>query len=368
MYKFIEKSHDHTQDQNSEQVIESKESSKRLGLEGKELWRARPIWRKISSFAIRIVVSLALVLWILKAVDLTVLNEVVGSPKLVPILAMIGFSLVFVFLGGVKLWVLFRGFSPITLWLFTGYFFLAGSVGSLAPAILGDFTLVGLAQRSKISIHEGLSALLMDRLITLMTSLFIFTPFTLVFVLPLRGLYVLMLTVISAILFGGLIWIALRLAPTLFDHFSITKRFWESFSIHFTRNRTNLYSNIFISSLRGIVSGIALIFALMAAHLSPPFFPTLCITNSLSIITYVPVSLSGLGIYEGGGLILLESIGLNREQVVAGLFYQRLYIILSSLVTLTVWGIIIVIKRFQKRSWAFPGAPFSSRKTMDRLK
>ena len=350
MYKFIEKNDNHTREQGSEQVPKNEERSNRLGLQEKELWRDKPIWRKMSSFAIRFAVSLALVVWIFKSVDLTAFEQVAVSPNLVPMLAMIGFSLLFVFLGSVKLWVLFKGFSHINRWLFTGYFFLAGSVGSLAPAILGDLTLIGLAQRSKITFHESLSALLMDRLITLMTSLFIFTPFTLVFVLPLRSLYVLMLTLLSAILLGGLIWITVLFAPALFDRFLITRRFWGSFSLYFTRYRTNLYSNVFISILRGIVSGIALIFALMTTHLTPPFFPTLCITNSLSLITYIPISLSGLGLYEGGGLILFESIGLNREQVVAGLFYQRLYIILWALLTITVWGIVTLIKRFQKRS------------------
>jgi uncharacterized membrane protein YbhN (UPF0104 family) len=96
------------------------------------------------------------------------------------------------------------------------------------------------------------------------------------------------------------------------------------------------------------VSGIALIFALMAANVSPPFFSTICITNSLSVLTHIPVSLSGLGIYEGGGLILLEALGLNREQVLAGLVYQRIYIVIWSLATAAVWGAVIAIKRYRK--------------------
>jgi uncharacterized membrane protein YbhN (UPF0104 family) len=124
--------------------------------------------------------------------------------------------------------------------------------------------------------------------------------------------------------------------------------------MYFAEYRINLYSNVFLSSLRGIVSGIALISALMAANLNPPFLPTICITNSLSVITYIPVSLSGLGIYEGGGLILLDSLGLNREQVVAGLFYQRVYIILWSLVTIVLWGVVMAIKQFKKKRKALP--------------
>lgn len=334
--------------------MERNESSNILGLEGKEQRRDISIWRKISSFAFRFAVSIVLLLWIFKSVDLSAFREVIISPNLVPIVAMVGFSLVFVFLGGLKLWILFRGFRPINLWLFTGYFFLAGSVGSLMPAFFGDFTLIGLARRSEIPIHQSVSALLMDRLIALAIALFIFTPFTLIFVLPVKPVYIILLTLISVVLIGGLLWVSLRFAPFLLGRLSVAKRFWESFSMYFAEYRINLYSNIFLSSLRGIVSGMALIFALMAANLNPPFLPTICITNSLSILTYIPVSLSGLGIYEGGGLIILDSLGLNREQVVAGLFYQRVYIILWSLVTIVLWGVVMAIKQFKKRRKALP--------------
>ncbi len=314
-------------------------------LNGEELQREKNVRQKIFSFVFRFAVSVAFLLWIFKSVDLGIFADVVVSPNILPIMAMIGFSLFYVFLGGLKLWVLFRSFSPIRLRLFTGYFFLAGSVGSLAPAIFGDFTLIGLAKQSQIPVHKSISAILVDRFITLVIALFIFTPFTLIFVLPVKSTYVLAVTAISVALFGGLLCISVRFAPFLFGKFSATKRFWESFSIFFEGDRTNLYTNIFISSFRGIVSGITLILALMAANITPPFIPTICIANSLSILTHIPVSLSGLGVFEGSGLILFETLGLNREQVLAGLLYHRMYIIIWAFLTSLVLTLIFAIKK-----------------------
>jgi uncharacterized membrane protein YbhN (UPF0104 family) len=328
--------------------MKSDESAENSHLDNEELKREKNIRQKIFSFVFRFAVSVALLLWIFKSIDLGIFADVVVSPQIFPIIAMIGFSLFYVFLGGLKLWVLFRSFSPITLRLFTGYFFLAGSVGSIAPAIFGDFTLIGLARRSLIPVHKSISAILMDRFITIVIAMFIFTPFTLIFVLPVKPVSIMVLMAILALLFGCLIWSFIRFAPLLFDKFSVTKKFWESFSIYFKGDRRNLYANALLSGFRGIVSGIALIFALMAANVSPPFFSAICITNSLSILTHIPVSLSGLGIYEGGGLILFESLGLIREQVLAGLFYQRLYIVVWSLATAAVWGVVIAIKRYRK--------------------
>ena len=321
------------------------EGPENVSLDGKEVQPKRPKWQKFFSFILRFAVSIVLLLWIFKSVDLGIFAEVVVSPKILPIIAMIGFSFFYVFLGGLKLWVLFRSFSPIRLRLFTGYFFLAGSVGSLAPAIFGDFTLIGLAKHSQIPVHKSVSAILVDRFITMVIAVFIFTPFTLIFILSVKPIFILVLMLTFFVLFGCAIWISMRLAPFLFAKFSATKRFWESFSIFFKGDRTKLYGNIFISSIRGIVSGITLILALMAANITPPFIPTICIANSLSILSHIPVSLSGLGVFEGSGLILFETLGLNREQVLAGLLYHRMYIIIWAFLTSLVLTLIFAIRR-----------------------
>ncbi|TRZ74787.1 MAG: UPF0104 family protein [Deltaproteobacteria bacterium] len=305
--------------------------------------------KKIILFVLRLTIGVAIILWIFKSVDPGIFKTVAVSPRLIPMVAMVVCSLLFVFLGGFKLWILLRVFSPINLWMFTGYFFLAGSIGSLAPAILGDFTLIGLAKRSKIPVHESVSALLMDRFVTMVIALFVFTPFTLMLFLPLHPLYMLLFSVISLLLAGGLAWLFLLAAPILFDKLAITKRFWESFSLYMTRYRVSLFQNILISGVRGIVSGLTLIFALMAAKLSPPLIATICISNSLSILTHIPVSLSGLGLFEGSGLVLFVEIGLNKEQVLAGLFYHRAYIILWAVMTSCLLTLVFVIRRKLKK-------------------
>jgi hypothetical protein len=213
--------------------MKSDESAEDSRLDGEELPREKNIRQKIFSFVFRFAVSVALLLWIFKSVDLGIFTDAVVSPHLLPIIAMIGFSLFYVFLGGLKLWILFRSFSPITLRLFTGYFFLAGSVGSIAPAIFGDFTLIGLARQSQIPVHKSISAILMDRFVTIVIATFIFTPFTLIFVLTVKPVSIMVLMAILALLFGCLVWSFIRFAPLLFDKFSVTKRFWESCNFYF---------------------------------------------------------------------------------------------------------------------------------------
>ena len=343
--------HHRSHEQEPEGVMERSERINDLEPGSVELRHESNFWRKILSFLFRLAVSFALLLLVFKSVDLSILTETVASPNILPLVAMVIVSLLFVFLGGLKLWFLFSSFSSINLSVFTGYYFLAGSVGSLAPAIFGDFTLIGLARRNQILAHESISAILMDRCITMVIALFIFTPLTLIFVLPVKPVYILGITMMSVILFGSFLWISVRSAPYVLGRFSLMKRLWEAFSLYFTiEGKKNLYANILISGLRGIVSGLTLIFALMASGLFPPMIPTVCISNSLSVLTHIPVSISGLGVFEGSGLLLFEAIGLNREQVLAGLLYHRIYIIVWALLTSIVLTLLFTVRRHFRKT------------------
>ncbi len=308
--------------------------------------KAKRSFYKGMVFCCRLLVSFLLLVWIIHSIDLNVFKNTIVSPRLYPIIVMAVVGVLFIILSAIKLWILLRAFSSISLGLFLKYFFFTCSIASLVPAIVGDITLIGLAKRSDIPMNESISALLMDRLITTTVALFIFTPFTLVFALHIEPLFMIFLTITSLVLFVALIWLVFRFAPRIMDKLFVLSGFWHSFSMYATRYRVNLYKNFLITCLRGIVSGITIISALMAANLQPPVGITICISNTLSILSYIPISVSGLGVFEGSGLILFEAVGLNREQVLAGLVYHRIYIIIWACLTWLVLTSMFAIKRY----------------------
>jgi uncharacterized membrane protein YbhN (UPF0104 family) len=85
--------------------------------------------------------------------------------------------------------------------------------------------------------------------------------------------------------------------------------------------------------------------ALLGAGQPASLLPTTCISNTMSVIGLLPITLAGLGVYEGTGVVIFEQLGLNRERVFAGLVYQRAYIIVSSLVIAAVSLILFAFKR-----------------------
>lgn len=311
-----------------------------------DLPREEPtVARKILSVLIRAVISTALVVWIFRSIDWGIFKQIAVSPKPYPLAAFIAFSLFFVFLGGLKLWILLRSFHPMSLWRFSANYFLASSVGSLIPSIFGDFTLAALMKKSRMEYHKSFSIIILDRLITLLLAVFVFTPFTLIFVLPASPMTVLAITVMVLAITMAALWLSTLFLPVVFRRFSAIRGFWEATAVFFREERSNLWGNVLIGLFRGLISGVALAFALMAADLTPGLFSTVCIANSLAALTHIPVSISGLGLYEGGGLILFERIGMQREMVLAGLLYQRAYILVWSLSTILVLGSVLLLRR-----------------------
>jgi uncharacterized membrane protein YbhN (UPF0104 family) len=302
-------------------------------------------WRRTGSLILRLTVSIALVVWIFRSIDWGIFKDIIISPKLYPLVPFIIFSLFFVFLGSLKLWMLLRTLHPMGLWRFSAYYFLASSIGSLIPSIFGDFTLAALMKKNQIDYHKSFSIIILDRLITLLTAVFIFTPFTLIFVLPVSPIMVWTITAAALAITLLAMWILASFLPTIFQRFSATRRFWEATTVFFHEERSSLWGNVLIGLFRGVISGVTLFFALMVANLTPDLFLTVCIANSLAVVTHIPISISGLGLYEGGGLILFEHIGLQREMVLAGLLYQRAYILVWSLATIIILGFVIFLRR-----------------------
>ncbi len=306
----------------------------------------KPDFRKIVLYAIRLLISAALLVWIFRFIDFGVFKESVVSPRLLPLALLVFFGILFILLGGFKLWLFIRNYVTVSYGHFIKYFFFSSSIGTIAPAIIGDFTLIALVKRIEVSTYQSVSAILLDRFITLCVAVFLFTPFTIAFVASISTSYVLLLTMASLGLFALMLWFTVRYAPKFLNRYAITKELLETFSYLYQKRRGDLYNNLFITLVRAVVSGFTLVTALQAAGLNPPILPTISGANSLSILTHIPVSISGLGVFEGSGLLFFEAIGLNKEKVLAGLFFHRVYVIIWALLTAIVLTSLFVVRKY----------------------
>lgn len=294
--------------------------------------KKRTFTEKLFIFILKFLFTVLFLVLIFRSIDIQHFLEKVRSPLVFPLILMAILSILYVFLNGFKMWLILNAYQPISMWLFIRHFFISGSISSLVPSIFGDAALVALLKKSSFPIQVSIIIIVADRLLSLSLIFFIFLPATFSYIYGINAVF----TFFVSLACGLGCYFLLRVIDDLYISSRLnkfTKTIKACFDF-FINNKNIFYYSIFTNFIKCIVSGLALIFALIAAGLHPDVLSSICFTNSLSFFTHVPITFSGLGLYEGSGIILFETMELNREKLVAGFFYHRLYIILWAAVVL----------------------------------
>lgn len=296
----------------------------------------------------RLLVAAGIVVLILRSLDLSAFRQVMVAPQWEPLLAMMVAALAFRLLGTAKIWIMLSAFAPVRLGTVLRDGFVALSLGTFTPASVGDFSLVTFLRREGIPVHQGLSAMVVDRGVTLAFTVLVYLPITLVLVAPGREWWWLPVGC-AAVLGVGLgvnlvpsfrrkllQFLVRPLLPRLEDFLRATSELLR-------RHPMRVLANVGVTFVRSIVSGIAIALGLLAAgsasHLSGSHLVwVVALTNSLNLLNALPISVRGIGVYEGGALVAFSLIGLHlqREHVFAAFVFLRAYVVLSSLLVLVI--------------------------------
>jgi uncharacterized membrane protein YbhN (UPF0104 family) len=305
------------------------------------------------SWLLRIFVTGVVILWIITRIDLKQFQQALIAPEWGPLVLLVLAAWLVLLIGALKSWLLFKAFSPIPFFTFLINFLAAISFGSFTPAAVGDFSLVALLKKENVPVHQSLSVMLVDRGITVAIYGIIFLPLTLGLLLRTDQLWwVPILFIIAAI---SLVIINGNPRARILGK-KILAKLHITFLFDFIKTSSNMLrlhpwliiSNTFLALVRCLVGGIGVQFAFWAAGEYGPLLPIIFTSNAITLLNFLPISLSGLGIYEESAISILGQLGYNRERMLVGLVYQRFYIIVFSLLVL------LISFLFQKRlrQWA----------------
>lgn len=297
------------------------------------------------------VLILVVIVWsIARRLDLGEAASLLRSPEPLSLLGMIVCALVYGVVGGIKIWTLLRAVAKVSLKQTVVYFFVASSIGTFTPAALGDFSLAAFLKREDVPVHEGLAVVLVDRLVSVSLYALVFAPLTLTWLVPNAVLgWLPILYLLGGMGLVGLNgsarargWVRAKLVERYIPR---AGSFLETSSRLMRAYPTALAGNVFMGLVRGFVGGMVIWFALVAVGTQVSLFPVVAATNTLSLINMLPISFGGLGVYEGGGVLLFEALGLDASRVLAALLLQRIYVLVSSVLVVTCAGIVILWQR-----------------------
>lgn len=317
------------------------------------------------NWAWRFTVTLIVAGWILARLELAEFTRVLIAPRWNALIAMVVAALLFVVLGGLKVWVLLRALAPVRLGAVVQYYFVATAFGSFTPGAVGDFTLAVLLQREQVPIQQGASAMLLDRLITFAAYVLLFVPATAFFVGSVNSWFLFLPASVMLLAWMVWGWLSRRASIRSFvrRHPGL-ESFMQTFVELIHAHPIHFWGNVGLTLIRSVVAGGGVYLALIAAGQVGALIPVICISNSLSVLSLLPFTLGGVGIYEGSGLVLFEWMGMDREGVLAGLLYQRIYIVVSSLLFMAIYLLLQLI-HWRKEQVTFSSSEKNHRRTYE---
>lgn len=210
---------------------------------------------------------------------------------------------------------------------------LGWAIGLLLPSRLGEFSIIYFLRKEGIELGKGSAVVIINKLISfIVASLFAIIGFFMFF----DKIQSLKLAVIIALFFVvSLFAILSNKSRTLIRRF-ILRRYENKFSgfsstfFHFIKKgKGALFLNLLNTTLKWILTVIVTYVLFLALNTHVDFIDVLLITSIISIISLIPVTISGLGIRESSAVFLFALRGIDSV-IVTSVYIMLLVIKYSS--------------------------------------
>ena len=209
--------------------------------------------------------------------------------------------------------------KKIPLWELFGFYMLSWAVGLFVPGRFGEVSLVYFLKKRDIPFGEGFLIFVLDKFISILflggVSAVAFFKF-----FDVETAVSLLIFVIVCIVAFGLPMFSsflrerikthiLRAYAHKFKGFSALLGFYVSKKFHL------IILNFLTTGLRWLVSSVIYYFAFLSFGVSQPLWLVFLITCLTSVLSFVPITVSGLGIRESAGVYLYSLQGIDAPVV-----------------------------------------------------
>ncbi|MBS3097306.1 flippase-like domain-containing protein [Candidatus Woesearchaeota archaeon] len=194
------------------------------------------------------------------------------------------------------------------------YYIISWSLGSFVPGKIGEFSIAYFLKKDKIAtIGEGTSISLLDKFITLLTLLSIAAGGFFVFFSYGQALRLIMIMIIGLVI---MVYSILSERGRSFIRKHILRgfsKYFEGFSktlfFYLKKQKKVLLLNFLLTLLKWVILALVISFLFVSFNSPMPFIYVLLISVITTIISLVPISISGLGVREASAVYLFSKVG-----------------------------------------------------------
>ncbi len=206
----------------------------------------------------------------------------------------------------------------------------AWAVGVITPAKLGEFSLVYFLKENNVSMGKGAALSLLDRIISVCTISFVAVIGVIIYFTLKKALELGIL-----LLAGIIIGVALIKSETVrgFIKRCILKKYSENFR-GFTKTffgilnnkKGAVLGNTIITLIKGAVGALVTYSLFLALGVRIDYYHAFFISAITSLVSLVPITISGLGIKEASTVYLFNYLAGIETSIVAGVALLNLII------------------------------------------
>lgn len=216
-------------------------------------------------------------------------------------------------------------------------YYLKGWVyGLITPARLGEISIIYFLKKEKIEIGQSALVLLLDKVLT----------FICFFLVSLFGLFtffhfkeaLLLVSIILILFLVFVFFVVSEIGRSIIKRLILRKHsisfagFSENMFYLFKKKKKIIFLNIIVTYFRLVVTSLFFYLTFIAFGGSARFLTIAIIIATTTIISLIPVSISGLGIRESSGVLLFLKYGVTTSlSTSVFLFYTILRYILAAI-------------------------------------
>ena len=224
------------------------------------------------------------------------------------------YALLFV-IGAVNVKILVDCTKKLNFLKIIRYYLLSWSIGLFVPGRIGEFSIIYFLKRDDVSIGEGTTISVLDKLTTIITVSFL--AITGFFILPFFTRYeaIRLVFILVLVLFSLIFFIVTEKGRDIIKKY-VLRRYSGKFAgfsktfFHYIKNeRLAILLNFVLTFIKWMIASFItyILFLSLGANLS--FFYIVFIDAVVIIISLIPLTMSGLGVKEFAAVFLYQQIG-----------------------------------------------------------
>jgi glycosyltransferase 2 family protein len=264
------------------------------------------------------IIGIAIIGFILYKIGIKEITVTISSMNLFYLPLIIILTLGALFLGSLSIWILVRPIKEISLRKIIRYYCISWAFGLIAPGKIGDFSiLLWFKKKENINFGQGLAVVILDKVITF-AILFIFASASLFLFFP----FVMALKLFFLVLGIGAVGLIIIYTPwgrrivrktILRKHAIYFNGFWTASKNYFSSLQKTLLINIAATLGRVILTGLIYYSIFLSIGLKTNIIYVFLISATVLIISFIPISINGLGIRELTNVYLYSQVGITPQ-------------------------------------------------------